>query len=102
MKFRSVLYPTSSTRVFGFINKVEWKLWFIEVLDVPDRQEIIDCITLPVKPTKRQIRKLRRQFRKSLWSYDNIGTSHSYGVKPDFVTVTDTGVEYGYFKTSKD
>lgn len=42
----------------------QWKLWFIEEDITLKRHPVIHCITLPVKPTKKQIRKLRRQFRK--------------------------------------
>lgn len=41
-----------------------WKLCFIVEDITLERLPVIQCITLPVKPTKKQIRKLRRQFRK--------------------------------------
>lgn len=43
----------------------QWKLWFIEEDITLERHPVIQCISLPVKPTKKQIRKLRRQFRKN-------------------------------------
>lgn len=45
-------------------HKALWCLWFTEDGDIKDRQNIIECHRFPVKPTKKQIRKLRRQFRK--------------------------------------
>lgn len=40
-----------------------WTLWFVEAHKNPFWDNV-ECIYLPVKPTKKQIRKLRRKFIK--------------------------------------
>ncbi|UVX31135.1 hypothetical protein P4b_00040 [Klebsiella phage VLCpiP4b] len=42
-----------------------WTLWIVEDGFFEDRQNLVMSWQFPVKPTKKQIRKLRRQFRKS-------------------------------------
>lgn len=65
IQFHTDLYHVPSF-VFGGYHACSWKLWFTEAAYVEDRQQVIDLHQLPVKPTKRQIRKLRRQFRKAI------------------------------------
>lgn len=64
MRFNTDVYYVKPERIFGGYTLACWKLWFIEDSDIKDRQHIIECHTFPAKPTKKQIRKLRRQFRK--------------------------------------
>lgn len=64
MQFNTDIYFKKSWQTFGGHTTAQWKLWFTEDGDVIGRQHIIECHTLPVKPTKRQVRKLRRKFRK--------------------------------------
>ena len=64
MRFNTDVYYVKPERIFGGYTIACWKLWFIEDSDIKDRQHIIECHTFPTKPTKKQIRKLRRQFRK--------------------------------------
>lgn len=45
-------------------HKAHWCLWFTEDGFFEDRQNLVMSWQFPVKPTKKQIRKLRRQFRK--------------------------------------
>ena len=66
MKFNTDIYFVKPEQCFGGYINACWKLWFTEAGDVVDRQHIIECHTLPVKPTKRQVRKLRRAFRKAI------------------------------------
>lgn len=64
MQFNTDVYYIKPEQSFGWYINACWKLWFTEDGDVVDRQHIIASHTLPAKPTKRQVRKLRRVFRK--------------------------------------
>lgn len=59
----------------GYYFTACWKLWFVEEGDIQERQAVIDCHVFPVKPTKKQIRKLRRQFRNENKVLSDILTS---------------------------
>lgn len=61
----------------------QWKLWFIKEDITLNRQPVCQCLTLPVKPTKKQVRKLRRQFRKE-----------NPGVLEEFFTKEDLAARY--------
>ena len=58
MQFNTDIYYKNT--MFGGYVHAHWKLWFIEI----DRQHMVVFHTLSAKPTKKQIRKLRRKFRK--------------------------------------
>lgn len=63
MKFNTKLFYTDSTGFFGWSQAADWELWFSE--DYKEgRQVFVMYYKFPVKPTKRQVRKLRREFRK--------------------------------------
>lgn len=70
MRFNTDVYYVKPERIFGGHTLACWKLWFTEDSDIKDRQHIIECHTFPAKPTKKQIRKLRRAFRKEakMWT----------------------------------
>lgn len=69
MQFNTDVYYVKPGITFGGYVLACWKLWFTEDGDIKDRQHIIDCHTFPVKPTKKQVRKLRRAFRKEAAQY---------------------------------
>lgn len=56
-------YVQSSNGGFKGTNDCYWVLWITEDGVFEDRQNFIMSWQFPVKPTKKQIRKLRRQFR---------------------------------------
>lgn len=64
MRFNTDVYYVKPGITFGGHSLACWKLWFTEDGDIKYRLRIIECHTFHVKPTKKQIRKLRRQFRK--------------------------------------
>lgn len=73
MIFNTDLFYTDSTGFFGWSPAASWQLWFSE-----DYREDMGVFVMdykfPVKPTKRQVRKLRREFRKvckGFISYEN-------------------------------
>ncbi len=43
--------------------KAEWQLWFYESCEETKMPLVMDY-SFPVKPTRKQVRKLRRSFRK--------------------------------------
>lgn len=47
-------------------NDCYWVLWVTEEGDFEDRQNLIMSWQFPVKPTKKQVRMHRRQFRKEI------------------------------------
>lgn len=59
-----VYYVKPEKLLFGGHLNAGWRLWFTESNVTLDRQPLIECHSLRVKPTKKQIRKLRRRFRK--------------------------------------
>lgn len=65
MQINTHLYSHKSSNG-GFAGKVDagWTLWIVEDGLFEDRQNLVMSWQFPVKPTKKQIRKLRRQFRK--------------------------------------
>jgi hypothetical protein len=66
MKFKTDLFCVDSRPQFGFNfqhQTTHWQLWFSEQ-NSGVYQPYVDEYTFPVKPTKRQVRKLRRAFRK--------------------------------------
>lgn len=69
MQFNTDVYYVKPGITFGGYVLACWKLWFTEDGDIKDRQHIIECHTFPVKPTKKQVRKLRRAFRKETAQY---------------------------------
>lgn len=64
MRFNTDLYYTGSTGFFGGHCIASWQLWFAEEWR-DDMQVFVDDYKFPTKPTKRQIRRLRREFRKT-------------------------------------
>lgn len=74
MQFNTDLYYVQHSG-FGTKNfrarkhKAHWCLWFIESGNIQERQSVINCHVLSVKPTKKQLRKLRRAFRKEAAQY---------------------------------
>lgn len=73
MRFNTDLFYTDSTGFFGWSPAAAWQLWFSEDYK-EDRQVFVMDYKFPVKPTKRQVRKLRREFRKvckGFISYEN-------------------------------
>lgn len=66
MYFTTEVYYVKPEQVFGGYIIAGWRLWFIESNIAQDRQDVIMVYTFPAKPTKKQIRKLRRNFRKLL------------------------------------
>ena len=57
-------YVAGSNHCFGGYQESYWVLWFTEA-DMPDdRQTIIESHQFCVKPTRKQIRKLRKKFKK--------------------------------------
>lgn len=58
MKIETEVFPVPT--IFGRVNP--WQLWFISDCYYPDHKVV--CHNLSVKPTKKQIRKLRREFCK--------------------------------------
>ena len=75
MQFNTDLFYVGGTKqpAFGkqqaFPAKAEWQLWFSEVCEETRMPLVVDY-SFPVKPTKRQIRKLRRLFRKEAKQYN--------------------------------
>lgn len=65
MRIKTYLFANKSNNG-GLLDTVnaQWNLWFSEITNVTERQHYVACHTFPVKPTKKQIRKLRREFRK--------------------------------------
>lgn len=65
MRIQTYLFANKSNNggLLGTVN-AQWNLWFSEITNVTERQHYVACHTFPVKPTKKQIRKLRREFRK--------------------------------------
>lgn len=63
MRFNTDLFYTGSTEFFGGYQLASWQLWFSEEWR-DDVQVFVDDFKFPTKPTKRQIRKFRREFRK--------------------------------------
>ena len=65
MRIQTSLFASKSNNG-GLLGKVnaQWNLWFSEITNVTERQHYVACHSFPAKPTKKQIRKLRRQFRK--------------------------------------
>lgn len=67
MRFTTYLQAIDSKPQYGSFAQAShshWLLTFAE--DNLSVQPLVDERTLPIKPTKRQIRKLRRAFRKSI------------------------------------
>lgn len=65
------LYFVDSQPQFGEFLQAEessWQLWFAEDRD-DNHQPLVVEYNFPVKPTKRQLRKLRRAFRKEASQY---------------------------------
>lgn len=73
MIFNTDLFYTDSTGFFGWSPAASWQLWFSE--DYREDMEVfVMDYKFPVKPTKRQVRKLRREFRKvckGIINYEN-------------------------------
>lgn len=65
MEFKTDLYFTAGSQsCFGWYQESYWVLWFVEA-DIPDdRQAIIESHQFHAKPTKRQVRNLRKKFKK--------------------------------------
>lgn len=69
MQFNTDLFYVGGTKqpVFGKQQHIpataEWQLWFSEICEETKMPLVVDY-SFPTKPTKKQIRKLRRQFRK--------------------------------------
>ena len=65
MRIQTSLFASKSNNG-GLLGKMnaQWNLWFSEITNVTERQHYVACHSFPAKPTKKQIRKLRRQFRK--------------------------------------
>lgn len=65
MRIQTSLFANKSNNS-GLLGKVnaQWNLWFSEITNVIERQHYVACHSFPAKPTKKQIRKLRRAFRK--------------------------------------
>lgn len=65
MRIQTSLFANKSNNG-GLLGKMDaqWNLWFSEITNVTERQHYVACHSFPAKPTKKQIRKLRRQFRK--------------------------------------
>ena len=65
MRIQTSLFATKSNNG-GLLGKknAQWNLWFSEITNVTERQHYVACHSFPAKPTKKQIRKLRREFRK--------------------------------------
>lgn len=65
MRIQTSLFASKSNNggLLGEVN-AQWNLWFSEITNVTERQHYVACHSFPAKPTKKQIRKLRRQFRK--------------------------------------
>lgn len=61
-----VYYVESSNGGFYGTHDSYWVLWITEDGVFEDRQNLIMSWQFPIKPTKKQIRKLRRQFRKEI------------------------------------
>lgn len=67
MRFNTDLFPVDSKPQFGSFAQsqtIHWELWFSEK-NLITHDPCVDVYIFPVKPTKRQVRKLRRQFRKA-------------------------------------
>ena len=65
MQINTHLYShKSSNGGFAGNEDAGWKLWIVEDGFFEDRQNVVMSWQFPVKPTKKQIRKLRRKFRK--------------------------------------
>lgn len=71
MQTNTNLFYIGSRPQYGKFVQAEhshWELWFSEDPDTPVIPLVIDY-EFPVKPTKRQVRKLRRAFRKEAKQY---------------------------------
>lgn len=72
MQFNTELFHVCSRPKFGNLckaSKSEWQLWFSKK-NFDYQQPFVDEVhNLPVKPTKKQVRKLRRAFRKEAAQY---------------------------------
>lgn len=69
MRFNTDVYYVKPGITFGGHSLACWKLWFTEEGVIKYRLRIIECHTFHAKPTKKQIRKLRRAFRKETAQY---------------------------------
>lgn len=75
MQFNTDLFYVGGTKqpAFGkhqfIISTAEWQLWLSKVCE-ETRMPLVVNYKFPVKPTKRQVRKLRRAFRKEakMWA----------------------------------
>lgn len=65
MKISTHLYSVKSSNggICG-ISDARWRLWIVEDAILEDRQNQVMSWAFPVKPTNKQIRQLRRQFRR--------------------------------------
>lgn len=74
MQFNTDLFYVGGTKQPAFGKqkyipaKAEWQLWFSEECGEIRMPLVVDY-NFPVKPTKRQVRKLRRAFRKEAKQY---------------------------------
>lgn len=75
MQFNTDLFYVGGTKQPAFGKqqyipaKAEWQLWFSEECGEMRMPLVVDY-SFPVKPTKRQVRKLRRAFRKEAKQYN--------------------------------
>lgn len=65
MRINSHLFynESNSGGLFGKAN-AGWILWIVEDGFFDDRQNLVMSHNFPVKPTKKQLRKLRKSFSK--------------------------------------
>lgn len=71
MQFNTDLFYVDSRPQFGRLAQARnsgWQLWFSEK-NFDYQQPLVEEHSFPVKPTKKQIRKLRRAFRKEIAQY---------------------------------
>jgi hypothetical protein len=71
MQTNTTLFYVDSRPQYGEFIQAQyshWELWFSEDPNKPVMPLVIDH-EFPVKPTKRQVRKLRRAFRKEAKQY---------------------------------
>lgn len=65
MRINTQLFSNKSNNGgFAGDNPAGWTLWIVEDGDFTDRQNLVMTWQFPVKPTRKQVRKLRRSFRK--------------------------------------
>lgn len=65
MKINTHLYPNkSSNGGFAGVADAGWTLWIVEDGIFDDRQNLVMSWSFHVRPTKKQIRKLRKQFKR--------------------------------------